>query len=115
MRILPDHNVPVGLRSFLSNHEVRTIVEMGWSPQLENGELLNEAEAAGFNVLLTSEQNIPSQQDLKNRKIALVILGSNIWAIVRKHASEIATRIPVAKSGSFEFIEMRIPTKSTKR
>ena len=46
--ILLDHNVPVGVRSFLAEHEVRTIVEMKWRPQLENGELLNAAEAAGF-------------------------------------------------------------------
>ncbi len=40
MRILFDKNVPVGARRFLTKHEVRTVEEMNWPPQLENGELL---------------------------------------------------------------------------
>ena len=54
MRILFDRNVPVKVRGFLSRHEVRDMTEMDWSPQLKNGELLNAAEAAGFDVLLTA-------------------------------------------------------------
>jgi hypothetical protein len=50
LRILFDKNVPVGARRFLFRHEVHTFVEMQWHPQLENGELLTAAEAAGFNV-----------------------------------------------------------------
>ena len=44
LRIVFDKNVPVGVRRFLSGHEVRTFVEMLWYPQLENGELLDAAE-----------------------------------------------------------------------
>ena len=50
MRIIFDKNVPVGVRRFLSEHEVRTFVEMEWHPQLENSELLKAAEASGFDV-----------------------------------------------------------------
>jgi hypothetical protein len=64
LRILFDKNVPVGVRRFLSRHEVRTFVEMQWHPQLENGELLKACEAAGFDVILTSDQNIVYQQNL---------------------------------------------------
>jgi hypothetical protein len=55
LRIVFDKNVPVGVRRFLSGHEVRTFVEMQWHPQLENGQLLKAAEAAGFEVLVTSD------------------------------------------------------------
>ena len=79
MRILFDKNVPVGVRRFLSEHEVRTFVEMQWHPQLENGELLRASEAAGFDVMVTSDQNIVYQQNLTGRRLALVVLGSNIW------------------------------------
>jgi hypothetical protein len=48
LRIVFDKNVPVGVRSFLSKHEGRTFVEMQRHPQVENGELLKAAEAAGF-------------------------------------------------------------------
>jgi hypothetical protein len=52
LRIVFDKNVPVGVRRFLSKHEVRTFVEMHWHPQLENGALLDAAEAAGFDVMI---------------------------------------------------------------
>ena len=59
MRILFDKNVPVGVRTFVAGHEVRTVVEMGWPDQLENGELLEMAERAGFDVMVTSDQKNP--------------------------------------------------------
>jgi len=79
LRILFDKNVPVGVRRFLAGHDVRTFVEMQWHPQLENGELLEAGEAAGFDVMITSDQSIVYQQNLTGRKLALVVLGSNIW------------------------------------
>jgi hypothetical protein len=38
LRILFDKNVPVGVRRFLPNHDVHTVVEMGWPDQLENAD-----------------------------------------------------------------------------
>ncbi len=69
MRILFDKNVPVGVRGFLPNHEAHTFVEMQWPDQLENGELLTMAEQAGFDVMVTSDQNIRYQQNLSGRKV----------------------------------------------
>lgn len=86
MRILFDKNVPVGVRTFLPEHDVRTVVGMGWPDQLQNGELLEAAEQSGFDVMVTSDQNIRYQQNLAGRKLALVVPGSNIWPVVRKHA-----------------------------
>jgi hypothetical protein len=111
LRILFDKNVPVGVRTFLTKHEVRTVVEMNWPEQLENGELLQAAEAAAFDVLLTSDQNIRYQQNLSGRRLALVVLGSNIWPIVRKHGAGIATDVDRAAPGSYCFIEMPLPPK----
>ena len=111
LRILLDHNVPVGVRSFLDKHEVRTIIEMGWPPQMENGELLRTAETANFDALVTSDQNIRYQQDARSRKLALIVLGSNIWPIVRNYADEIAAEVEAARPGSCVFIEMPLPPK----
>jgi uncharacterized protein (DUF433 family) len=61
LRILFDKNVPVGVRRFLLTHEVHTVVEMQWHPQLENSELLKVAEQAAFDVMVTSDQNIRYQ------------------------------------------------------
>src|SRR5947207_2155223 len=63
LRILFDKNVPVGVRRFLLEHEVHTVVEMGWPDQLENGELLKISEESGFDVMVTSDQNIRHQQN----------------------------------------------------
>jgi hypothetical protein len=90
---------------------VCTFVEMQWHPQLENGELLRAAEVAGFDVMVTSDQNIRFQQNLTGRKLALVVLGSNIWPVVRNHGAAIAARLDAATPGSYEFIEMPLPPR----
>ena len=111
MRIVFDKNVPVGVRRFLSEHEVRTFVEMQWHSQLENSELLKAAEASAFDVMVTSDQNIRHQQNLTGWKLALVVLGSNIWPVVRDHGAAIAAKVDAATPGSDEFIEMPLSPK----
>jgi hypothetical protein len=111
LRILFDKNVPVGVRRFLAGHEVRTVVELNWPPQLENGALLDAVETAAFDVMVTSDQNIQFQQNLAGRKLALVVLGSNIWPIVRNHGAVIAAPVDVATPGSYAFIEIPLPPK----
>ena len=108
MRILFDKNVPVGVRRFLPKHKVRTITEMQWPDQLENGELLRMAESSGFDIMITSDQNIRYQQNLAGRKLALVVLGSNIWPVVQKYSVAIAVGVDGATPGSYDFIEMPV-------
>lgn len=112
MRILFDKNVPVGVRRFLLRHEVRTVVELKWPLQLENGELLAAAETSAFDVMVTSDQNIRYQQNLTGRRLALVVLGSNIWPIVRNYGEVIAAKVAAATPGTYDFIEMPIPRKT---
>ena len=111
MRILFDKNVPVGARSFLPGHEVHTVVEMGWPDQLENGKLLEVAEQSDFGVMVTSDQNIRYQQNLAERKLALVVLGSNIWLVVQQHGAAITASVDGATPGRYAFIEMPLPPK----
>jgi hypothetical protein len=89
---------------------VQTVVELNW-PQLENGELLKAAEEAAYGVLVTCDQNIEHEQTLTGRKLALVVLGSNIWLIVRNYEVTIANSVQAASPGSNEFIEMSPPPK----
>jgi hypothetical protein len=56
LRIVFDKNVPVGVRRFLSRHEVRTFVEAQWHPQLENGDLLNRG-CSGLRLIPLLAQN----------------------------------------------------------
>lgn len=97
------------VRGFLSKHDVRTIAEMNWSPQLKNGELLSEAEAAGFDVLLTCDQNIRFQQNLAGRRLALVILTSNLWLAVRNCGLAIEAVVANARPGGCQTITVPLP------
>ena len=67
MRVLFDQGTPVPLRRHLTLHVVATVFEKGWST-LQNGELLSTAEYdEGFEVLVTTDQSLKYQQNLKNR------------------------------------------------
>ena len=68
MRVLFDQGTPVPLRRLLTQHDVTTAHEKGWS-QLKNGELLDSAEKEGFVVLVTTDANLKYQQNLTSRKL----------------------------------------------
>jgi hypothetical protein len=89
MRILFDHGTPSGIAESLSGHDVTEAIERGWD-RISNGELLNVAEAAGFDVLLTTDKRIRYQQNLTGRKIAIVVLRNSTWRVVRLHLDRIA-------------------------
>ena len=107
MRILFDHGTPVDLRHVLSKHEVTTAKRQGWD-RLSNGQLLGAAEAEGFDVLLTTDGNIRYQQNLSERRIAILVLTDcTKWEQVRKHADRIYAAVDgIERSG---YIEVSIP------
>ena len=100
MLILFDHVTPSGVARFLPGHTVTKARELGWDT-LGNGELLVEAERAGFEVLLTADKNMRYQQNLRGRKIALVVLGTPQWPIVRLYGEKIAAAVNAATPGSY--------------
>ena len=73
MKILLDHNLDRRLKNHLTDYETATTQERNWADVL-NGELLTLAEENGFNVLLTADTNIKSQQNLSNRSISILVL-----------------------------------------
>ena len=73
MRLLIDECVDERLRLLFRGHECQTARFANLSG-LKNGQLLDAAEAAGFDVVITVDQNIPDQQNLAGRRISLVIL-----------------------------------------
>ena len=74
MRLLLDESVPSRLRRALPNHDVKTVVEMGWSG-VKNGNLLALA-ASDFDAFVTVDKNLPYQQDLSSLPIAIVVLAA---------------------------------------
>lgn len=74
MRLLLDESVPANLRRLMPNHEVRTVVEMGWSG-VKNGKLL-ALSAGAFDAFVTVDKNMPFQQNLATLPIALIVLDA---------------------------------------
>ena len=81
---------------------------MNWDgSRLANGDLLNAAEQAGFEMLITADKNMRYQQNLTGRKIALVILGNAQWPVLRLHLSRVLEAVDAAVSGSFVEVEIQ--------
>jgi hypothetical protein len=76
MKVLLDVCTPVQVRLALTGHEVHTAVKMGWG-ELENGELLRVAEAAGFQLFVICDKNLRYQQNLSGRRLAILELWTN--------------------------------------
>jgi hypothetical protein len=73
MRLLLDECVDQRLRYFFPEHECHTAAFANLAG-LKNGRLLDAAEASGFDVLITVDQQIPSQQNLKHRTISIIVM-----------------------------------------
>jgi hypothetical protein len=105
MRILFDHGTPAPLISFLAGHTVTKAKDAGWD-RLVNGALLKAAEEAGFEVLVTTDKNIVTQQNLKERTIAIVVLGNSQWRIVQRHVRKIAAAVNAVTPGSYTEVDI---------
>ena len=104
MRILFDQGTPAPIRNYLAGHEVSTASERGW-PTLSNGELLDAAEKE-FDVLVTTDQALKSQQDLSRYKLAIVVLPFASWPKLQPHANRVALRIGQVRRGEYCEIEI---------
>ena len=105
MKILFDNGTPKPIARCLTGHEITYARSIGWQ-ELENGELIAKAEEAGYEVLVSTDKNIRYQQNLSNRKIALVILGNSQWPVVRLHLDRIAAAVDACTPGSFAEVDI---------
>jgi hypothetical protein len=106
VRVLFDQGTPAPLRHSLVGHVVTTAFELGWST-LKNGELLAVAENQGFDVLVTTDANLKYQQNLKSRRIAIVVLGTTSWPRIRVVPDLIVNAVNTSGDGSYS--EVVIP------
>ena len=105
MRILFDQGTPEPLIPFLQGHTITKAKDAGWD-RLVNGELLKAAETAGFDVPVTTDKNMVSQQNLKTRSIAIVVLGNSQWRIVQRYVRKIAASVNAAIPGSYAEVDI---------
>jgi len=106
MKILFDQGTPVPLRRALPTESVTTIYEQGWST-LHNGQLLVMAEQAGFDIFITTDQNLKYQQQITGRHLAILVLGTTSWPRLQPHSDAIRQIVEQLPPGGYQ--EFRIP------
>ncbi len=101
MRLLIDECIPRKFKASLTTHghKCLTVPEAGFAGK-KNGELLSAAEGH-FDVFITLDRGIQYQQNIKGRRIGLIIIRakSNRLADVRPHAPECLVALQTIASG----------------
>jgi hypothetical protein len=105
VKVLFDQGTPAPLRKALTGHTVETAFERGWST-LQNGLLIAAAEAAGFEVFVTTDRNLKYQQNLATRTIAVVVLLTTSWPRIERQLPRVAKAIDESTPGGY--IEVHI-------
>lgn len=106
MRILFDQGTPVPLRRSLPGHKIVTAFEQGWGT-LQNGDLLRAAEQAGFDAIVTTDQNLRYQQNLSERRLAILVLLTTDWRLIKLYTDHVETAINGLVAGSY--VELEFP------
>ena len=73
MRILIDECVDERLRNYFPGHECETVRHAGMMG-FRNGDLIAAAETAEFDVLLTVDQGLEFEQNLRDRAVAILVI-----------------------------------------
>ena len=105
MKVLFNQGTPAPLRDRLPQHAVDTLTEKGWADK-DDGALLDLAEQAGYDALVTTDQNLHHQQNLTGRQIGIVVLLTTVWPAIRLRARDIGRAIAEVRPG--EVIEVPI-------
>jgi predicted nuclease of predicted toxin-antitoxin system len=100
MRILFDQGTPLPLREWLAAHRVETARQHGWS-ELLNGNLLAAAEAAGFDLFVTTDQDLRHQLDLSRFRIAVLVLKVANWPMIEPAAATITALVDRIDHGEY--------------
>jgi hypothetical protein len=109
VKVLFDQNVPRNLIDYLKAHEVTRSIELKWDT-LKNGDLLRVAQDASFEVLVTCDRNLAYQQNLKHRKLAIVVLPAGTWPQLKDSVAEIVRAIGESWPGGFTELTRRDST-----
>jgi len=105
MKILLDECVPLQVRHALPDHEGATAQGVGWGG-IANGDLLDKAEQAGFQVFILADKNLRYQQNLSGRRIAILELWTNHRPTLEKHFTEIRAAVEKLPAGEYFILEI---------
>jgi hypothetical protein len=103
MIILFDQGTPVPLRRHLTSHVVDTAFERGWAAW-QNGALLDVAEQEGYDLLMTTDQNLRYQQRLADRQLSILVLLSTSWPRIQLQIDTIQAAVAKSVAGGYQEI-----------
>jgi len=106
VRILLDESVPVQVRNALARHDVSTVMEIKWRG-ISNGELLDRAENARFDLFIVADKNFQYQQSLRGRRIAVLELWTNHRPTLEKHSDRIRAAAESAAEGKYTILNKK--------
>jgi hypothetical protein len=106
VKILFDQGTPVPLRRELPGHDIVTAYERGWQAR-QNGDLLNAAEAGGFEAIITTDKNLRYQQNFSKRQLAILVLMTTDWRLIRLHTGYVAQATNALTPGTY--VELPFP------
>ena len=98
MRILFDHNTPRPLCHHLTEHTIDIADEMGWAA-IRNGNLLDNAEREGYEIVISADQSMRYQQNIARRQVGVVVLLSNRWPDVQMRIEDIRAALEGIQPG----------------
>lgn len=74
---------------------------------MQNGDLLRAAEVAGFDAIITTDQNLRYQQNPDGRQLAIMVLLTTDWRLIRQHTNYVATAVTNLIPGTY--VELPFP------
>jgi predicted nuclease of predicted toxin-antitoxin system len=105
LRILIDECLPVQLRHIFVGHDARTVVHMSWR-SLRNGELLAAAEREQFEIFITADARIPTNHDITQSPLAVVVVPTNRRKILDQITGLILDTVAQAKPGKVLIVSL---------
>ncbi|CAN5665491.1 hypothetical protein BH09VER1_BH09VER1_01070 [soil metagenome] len=102
MRIIIDENVPHPLLKYLAHHKSTSVQAEGWSG-IKNGELLRRIDG-NFDVFILGDKNLQYQQNLSDRRIAIVELPTIRWPLLLPLIPDVVTAVDAARPGSYTVV-----------
>jgi len=102
LKILLDEGVPDIIKQRLSSFSIFSVKEMAWRG-ITNGKLLDLMSEHEFQIIITTDKNLPHQQNLAKRQISAILPANDIPTVVEL-LPEIAGAIDTILAGDFKLV-----------
>ena len=106
MKVLLDEMLPAAVADLPPDHAVTTVKAAGYAGLL-NGELMRRAVADGYDVLVTADRNLPSQQNVPASGISVILVRGSRMADIEPQTARIRAAVAGVKPGTVTRVEPR--------